>query len=109
MEPRVREALNVVEDVLLGFDRASMQLWDILTALRSEDATIYASEQEEFDAKLSTTVPIRRAAFPRLATRQFTFFMGNNNNNKFVMPTKIAHWHFVQHAVGAARHLGLIT
>lgn len=59
--PKVRAALDGVEDVLLGFDRDAQDLWAILTALRGPD------EDPTRLVKEAQTVPVRRAAFPRLA------------------------------------------
>lgn len=57
---KVRKALAVVEDVLLGHDQDARDLWAILTALRGPD-------DGDYEMKSRTTVPVRRAAFPRLA------------------------------------------
>lgn len=62
--PRVRAALTAVEDVLAGLDSDAGDLWAILTALRGPD-------EERTTNKYFATVPVRRAAFPRLAQNSF--------------------------------------
>lgn len=67
MTPGVRAALDAVEDVLLGLDTDATDLWDILSALRGpDDRRAYGDPR---GSKKSATVPIRRAAFPRLAEK----------------------------------------
>lgn len=59
----VRAALNQIEKWLLpsGLPPAERsRLWDVLSALRGPDSSNYSDKAE-------ATVPIRRAAFPKLA------------------------------------------
>jgi len=57
---KVRETLDVIDNVLCGNDGAAWKLWDVLSALRGPDTG-------NFVLKRSTTAPIRRVAFPKFA------------------------------------------
>lgn len=65
MQEATRTALKQIEDVLIKRDKpedeiAAKELWNILTALRGPD------DMQNVDFKYHYTIPIRRAAFPRI-------------------------------------------
>lgn len=106
----VRAMLNQIERYLLNSPRdRSRALWDILTALRGPDD---GDEQ----VKDAATIPIRRAAFPKLAELMiglnptgalFHRWNSGGAHTPYVEPTDAA-THFRVHATQAARALGLI-
>lgn len=61
MKASVRAELNRIEKFLLKNTAAAADLWNILAALRGPD---HVNDQ---DLKSSTTVNVRRRAFPKLA------------------------------------------
>lgn len=63
MRTLVRKALDQIEDVLLLGNQDSADLAAILSALRGPDEGV----SDHNNTKLTTTVPVRREAFPRLA------------------------------------------
>lgn len=106
-----KEALAIVEQVLLLRNQESTKLWSVLTALRGPD-------NYELEAK-EVTIKIRRAAFPEIAARVGTQPNSSTgwdiaNNPMFVSdnPTRQASriagdQHFSIHAEWALKALGL--
>lgn len=113
MTDKVRECLDHIEAVLLD-PKCGADLWAILTALRGPDS---GSQLE----KTCTTVPIRRAAFPKLAdcieyaARVIGVDFGDRRHEGKVYPrqspgyrNELLYWdHFNTHVLHAARVLGL--
>ena len=62
MRSKVRAALDAVDAVLVEGGIDAIHLWDILSAQRGPDTDDYGETIKD-----TYTVPIRRAAFPRLA------------------------------------------
>lgn len=59
--PRVREILDKIQEFLLTEAIDAHDLWAILTALRGPD------EYDDHLGKMTGTIPVRAAAFPKLA------------------------------------------
>jgi hypothetical protein len=123
MTAECRDMLDQIDLFLCRDDRASKELAAVLTALRGPDSGAIAQ-------KLSTTVPIRRAAFPKRAL-QGAPMVGTNigseqvysrgmmiTGGKFVKPllpldrynadSAISKYHFEEHIILAASALGLL-
>jgi len=108
--------LDQIERWLARNDSDSEDLWAVLTALRSCDRD--EDYKTALDRKYRVTVPIRRAAFPRLAANYndvdfaiFTTPRGEGYTSRRVDLSKhesaIPMTHFFSHAVHAAGALGL--
>lgn len=122
MHPDARALLDAIDDFLCRCDVAAGEVWDVLTALRSADS-MPAHDASGLDVKVHTTLPIRRAAFPRLAMRLGTMprhlegwrWAGVSyptmGPDQCVYVESVAHEagsrHFAGHVIAAARVLGL--
>lgn len=112
-----REMLDAIDAFLAAhtIDGEGGKLWDVLTALRGPD-------NEDVELKLTTTAPIRRAAFPKLqeslqtTSREGTMrwvpgyswtWPAMGDREKFT-EVSAPRFHFGWHANGAARVLGLL-
>ena len=123
MEPDTRKILDQIDEFLLRRDKASRELAAVLSALRGPDNR---DEDDYTDVTKSyTTIPIRRAAFPKCAARQdalnnFVVEIGDGNRimnmqraagHKDASFKLLSHTHedthFNIHAWMAAKALGL--
>lgn len=117
VKPETREMLDRIDDFLVNDDipeLAKSQLWDVLSALRGPD------EMNKDALKSTTTIPIRRAAFPKMAnyfqSYQVRAAWGNETYD-FRLPTfpldssssRYIFDHFILHVTHAARTLGILT
>lgn len=103
-----RDVLNML-DTFLSSDKTDnderQKLWNILTALRGPD-------NDDIYQKERTTVPIRRAAFPKMAEQSDIWpcgaqFMSFSIANVPDFTPRDDDTHFDFHARAAARALGL--
>jgi len=101
-----KRVLNVIDEALAKGNKSSMQIWDVISALRGPDV-------HGFPSKAKTTVHIRTAALPKTAkTTSYT-----------TLPISFAHFasplfdieagslvsdHFRLHIAKAAVVLGLV-
>lgn len=116
MTPEARAELNRIEDFLMRNDKSSAQVMAVLTALRGEDKDESGFGVEVF-SKTHLTVPVRRAAFPRMALAGVLYEVGKGETafgmgidsiytGKLVL-AKGASRHFRTHVRMAAEALGL--
>jgi len=120
MRERTREILDRIDEILLAGAKAdwddaeddygvAIELWNVLSALRGPDV----KDGNEFDLKDTTTVHIRRAAFPKLAAwadrarRQYAGGMQIWSRKRFDFSSEDDS-HFIDHVRVAAKVLGLI-
>lgn len=97
MHQVAREELFRIDEILSKGGDAASDLWDVLSALRSDDNNV-----DDFNGqKKRTTVPIRRAAFPKTWT--------GSAEVPFQISPKEEQTHFGHHTRAAARVLGIIT
>ena len=105
-KPKVREMLDQIDTFLTTESIDDVrELWNVLTALRGPDV---ASDHK---SKVYATMPIRRAAFPKVVAMHAegirfvgAAFLGDE---PYVRPEADSDWHFQSHAVSAAHALGL--
>lgn len=109
LTPRAKDILHQIADLLMDDPQAGVELWSVLSALRGPDL------EEDAGFKETTTVPIRRAAFPRIAewvdaNSKHGYVHGLNfgTSGKFAESKRIRSSHFRVHVKEAARILGLI-
>lgn len=106
-----RDVLNIIDDFLsLGGvnDCERKMLWDVLTALRGPD-------DETYSLKMESTIPIRRAAFPKIASNSriqretllATFGTAQYKFNRHVFDTG-RYSHFGSHVINAASALNIL-
>lgn len=100
----VRSILNRIDRFLLKGNAASRDLWNILSALRGPD------EGYHRHSKRFTTVPVRRKAFPLLATAAMNslHYIPADLSQKVFRPGNHSD-HFSRHIRSAAMALGLTT
>lgn len=114
MTPKVRAALDAIEEVLLERDSDARNLWSVLTALRGPD-----DDQDDGNdrRKINATIPIRRAAFPRVAAQPLSYEVGAfgkpdvpylYRDSYMARGAMYGRTHFEYHAELAALALGLI-
>jgi hypothetical protein len=95
MRPKVRALLDQIDSFFITEEAADTRpLWDILTALRGPD-------NDDEEAKETTTIPIRRAAFPRLSadaqgdgmeSRTGAVFTPLLTSGSFALPDRVDHF-----------------
>lgn len=109
MTPEAREMLDqldefFVSEAISGLSKS--QLWDVLSALRGPDMS------DSHQRKVDTTIPIRRAAFPKLTDSRHRHSISaafGYDDSKYNGPTKDSSApHFEYHVAQAAYALGLI-
>ena len=105
MSPNVREMLDKIDTFLTGDIADARALWDVLSALRGPD-------NGDGESKLDSTLPIRRAAFPKVLAMHEegsrflnAAFLGNN---ELFDLHRAGGEHYTAHARKAAIALGLI-
>ena len=115
MTNKTREVLDTIDALLVNGDQTSVELWEILTALRGPD-------DDDECYKSMTTMPIRAAAFPHLyqaslecgkdcgkwyvGAMRFPGMPLAGENTQFIQAPST---HFGIHANAAAQHLGLLN
>lgn len=111
-----REMLDLIDDFFTDMSipvDESRKLWDVLSALRGPDE-IHRVDSTP-NQKATATIPIRRAAFPKVAAAYLNSDMWERIggafgtiNHKFDSRF-IGQGHFREHAVNAATALNLIS
>ena len=101
----VRQMLDCIDTYLAFKDDKSRDLWSVLSALRGPDSG-------DFRLKNGTTIPIRRAAFPK-TTKSSVFgsvgaSFGNPRRHYAFMRNLVGSVHFKSHANKAAKVLSLV-
>lgn len=106
MTTSTKEILTAIDRVLAIGDGTANELWSVLTALRGPDS-------DRHSVKSTSTVPIRRAAFPETAKefeqRWLIADFGDSASPKSVLLPEEEDWHFRVHAENAAHALELPT
>lgn len=99
----LRQVLDVVDSALVKQDGEARKLWWVLTALRGPD------DENKYSLKQSGTVPIRRAAFPKLVKAsnngQYNE-LADFDPHEFILPP--SRGHVEEHIQYAAKALGLL-
>lgn len=125
MHEDARALLDQIDEFLLRNNDASKDFAAVITAIRSEDGSDDDDTGIEMPSKMRTTIPIRRAAFPKCAAfvdahvmhsvhvgkrrglGMRTYRHAQPDCTKVVIHAKNDGKHFQDHVVEAAQALGL--